>query len=57
MSLHPLIFYLTKHLTRLMTHIGLNENERKNKTIQNIVDAVIAIRREKLPNPEKIENR
>ena len=36
---------------------GLNEKmEGKNKTIQNIANAVIAIRSEKLPNPEEIGN-
>ena len=39
------------------SYIGLNEKMKgKNKTIQNIADAVIAIRSEKLPNPEKIGN-
>jgi UDP-N-acetylmuramate dehydrogenase len=36
---------------------GLNEKmEGKNKTIQNIAHAIIAIRSEKLPNPEEIGN-
>jgi UDP-N-acetylmuramate dehydrogenase len=40
-----------------VSYKGLNEKmEGKNKTIQNIAKAVIDIRKEKLPNPEKIGN-
>ena len=40
-----------------ISYKGLNEKmEEKNKTIQNIAQAVVDIRREKLPNPEKIGN-